>query len=178
MKVIGVTNKLCHGLRLFMWEYDDVDEDIPLDDAKVLSEAFGIDIDVIQSSGRAYHLISYDILTLDKVEEIQNNTSKFGDYLTIKELPLYDNEGLYNTLRVGKKGKKSYPRFITRFTASKNRHLKSQCHFRVYQLFCDVPDFPPSGRWINLEVMWSVYNTGIGAKPKKVNNCKVSLYCE
>jgi len=169
MLVIGITNKLPHGLRLFMYEYDNIEEYDVLEDANFLSEVFDIDIYVLESSRGGYHLISFDVLTLDMVNRIQEWSMYHGDYLSIKELPLYDDKGLWNTLRVGNKGKKANPRFLKVFYAKHDRNLKSKQHLNLYQFFCGIPE-PPlevSVFFVNLNyMMFSVYNTGIGAKPR------------
>jgi hypothetical protein len=95
-----------------------------------------------------------------------------GDYLTIKEIALYDDKGYWNTLRVGNKGKKQNPRFLAVFYSA-NPRFKSIQHFRFYRHFCNIPKPPFDLKimFMNLKyMMLSVYKTGIGAKPKEVKN--------
>jgi len=173
MLVIGITNKLPKGLRLFMYEYDNISEYEALEDANFLSQVFDIDIYVMESSPEHYHLISFDLIDLDLVNRIQEWSMFHGDYLTVKEMSLYDDKGLWNTLRVGIKGKKQNPRFIGVFYSREQRY-KSIQHFMFYHQFCKIPDPPIDHKpyFVNIHyMMLSVYNTGIGAKPKETKNC-------
>jgi len=171
MRVIGLTNKLGSNLRLFMWEYDNVSEYEALEIANLLCQMFNVDIDVLRSSVGHFHLVSFDILSLKTVQRMQiwAEDGLEGDYLNIMEMPLFDEKGLWNTLRVGSKFAKPSPKFIKRFLTLDNPRLKSLRHFRFYQWFCRNPDFPLRYHdlLVSLDLMISVYNTGIGTKPKK-----------
>jgi len=166
MLVIGITNKLPFGLRLFMYEYDDIEEFDALEDANFLSQVFNIDIYVLESSKGHYHLVSFDIMPLETVNQIQEWTFLEGNYLTISEMPLYDDKGLWNTLRIGNKGNKPRPRFIAVFY-SKIPRYKSIQHYGFYRFYCNIPEPPQDQKlfFTNLKyMMLAVYNTGIGAK--------------
>lgn len=174
MLVIGITNKLPKGLRLFMYEYDNVSEYDALEDANFLSQVFDIDVYVLESSPEHYHLVSFDIIDIDLVNRIQEYALYHGDYQKIKEISLFDDKGVWNTLRVGKKGKKGNPHFLAVFYANDGiPRLKSIQHFNFYRQFCKIPNPPRNQKkgFINLNyMMLSVYNTGIGAKPKEAKN--------
>ena len=170
MLVIGITNKLPRGLRLFMWEYDNIEEFDVLEDANFISTIFDIDIYILKSSEKHYHLISFDILTIDQVQRIQEWVLDVSDYLRIKETPLYDDRGLWNTLRVSNKGKTASPIFLKVFLSPKNKHLKSIEHYRIYQYYCGIPKLSLEQKpfFVNFNSMTiAVYNTGIGAKCKR-----------
>jgi len=168
MRVIGITNKLGYNLRLFMWEYDDIDEYDVLEEANFISQVFDIDVYVLESSPNHYHLISFDILTLEKVAQIQNWLIHYGDYVHILEMPLFDDKGFWNTLRIGRKFNKPSPQFLKVFRAENNKHCLSFQHYCFYRYFCGIPEInrEDMARAVNLEAQISVYNTGIGAKPK------------
>ena len=168
MLVIGITNKLPRGLRLFMWEIDGIEEYNAYEEANFLSQAFDIDVYLLESSKDHYHLISFDILDLETVSRIQNWVIADTDYLNIKELPLFDDKGFWNTLRIGNKGVTPNPRYLTVFYANlKEPKPKSLQHFKLYQYFCGIPPEPEPQcfHFFNVGyVMLAVYNTGIGAK--------------
>lgn len=170
MLVIGITNKLPRGLRLFMWEIDGVEEFNAYEEARFLSQVFDIDIYLLESSPNHYHLISFDILDLETVSQIQHWAISDSDYLNIKELPLFDDKGLWNTLRLGTKGNVPNPRYLTVFYADlKEPRGKSLQHFRLYQYFCGIPNEPEPRKFYFFNVGYvliAVYNTGIGAKKK------------
>jgi len=181
MRVIGMTNKLGYNLRLFMWEYDNVSEYDAYEEASFLCQVFNIDIDVLESSPQHYHLISFDILSLKTVSRIQHWVMHEGDYLNVCEMPLFDDKGLWNTLRVGNKFAKPNPHFLKRFINPQNTCSKSIRHLRFYQFFCKTPNFPIrfKNMFVDLEMMLSVYTTGTYKrklkrskpyKPKKVKD--------
>lgn len=171
MLVIGITNKLPHNKRLFMWELDNTEEYYAYEKARYLSQIADIDIYLLESSQEHYHLVSFDVLDLLTVDQIQNlATEESGDYLTIRELPLFDDKGLWNTLRLGMKGDKNNPKYLTVFY-SRNREIKPKSlqHFLLYHSFCGIPfeTEPRKSQFFNLgSVLIAVYETGIGAKKK------------
>ena len=168
--MIGITNKLPKSLRLFMWELDGVDDFTAYEEANFITQVFNIDIYVLESSPNHFHLISFDILSLEVVSRIQNWIIKETDYLNIKELPLFDDKGLWNTLRIGCKGEKSNPQFLKVFYSKGNKiRAKSLQHFKLYQYFCGIPEEtePRRSYFFNMGYLQiAVYNTGIGAKRK------------
>ena len=183
MLVMGITNKLPKGLRLFMFELDNVEEFIAYEECRFLSEVWDIDIYLLESSPNHYHLISFDILTLDQVSEIQYGISEDSDYLNIKELPLFDDKGLWNTLRIGEKGLTPKPHYLTVFySRDKEIRAKSLQHFLFYRHFCGIPEEtePRRSYFFNFGYLQlAVYNTGIGAKKKRtdlfwIGNLKIS----
>jgi hypothetical protein len=169
MKVLGITSRLPQKIRLFMFEFDDVSEYDALEEANFLSQVFDLDLYVLESSPRHYHLISFDILTIETVERIQNWITLRGDYLTVKEQNI-DRKGSYNCLRIGSKGKKPAPKFIKAFYAKHDLRLKSLNHFLVYRALCGVEE-PPRDRLSYFKQFnaceVTVYNTGIGARHRK-----------
>ena len=170
MRVIGITNKLSHNLRVFMWEFDEVDEFDAFEEANFISQVFDIDVYVLESSkGGNYHLVSFDILSLETVAEIQRWITHEGDYIPIDEMNLYDDKGLWNTLRVGKKFQKPNPKFLKVFRAENNKHSLSLAHYLFYRFFCGIPEITmrDMSRAVNLEPMISVYNTGSKPKPRR-----------
>lgn len=170
MLVIGITNKLKGNFRLFMWEYDNINLFDVLEEANFLSQVFDIDIYVLKSSSKHYHMVSFDILDLETVSRIQNWVMHDTDYLNIKDMSFLDDKGLWNTLRIGKKGKKPKPSFVKAFYSKKIRP-KSLQHYKIYKHFCGIPEEKPPRKYhfFNVcSVQIAVYNTGIGAKPKRI----------
>jgi len=169
MLCFGVTNRLSYGLRLFFYEYDNVDEFDVLEDANFLSQAFDIDVYVLRSSPRNYHILSFDILSFQQVDQIQNWTAIRGDYINGKDVTI-DGGLPHNTLRVGSKGRKKPPEFLKVFYAKNNKHLKSAGHFAVWKNLCKLPEPPEhlKNRFVLYRyAMVSLYKTGIGAKPRE-----------
>lgn len=127
---------------------------------------FGFSHACIRSSKEGYHLVSFDLLSLKTVERIRfwAEDEVEGDYLNVSEMPFFDDKGLWNTLRLGRKFSKPSPMFVRRFYAKHNPHLKSLQHF------CKTPDFRPrfKSSFMNLEAMISVYNTGVMPKIKRL----------
>lgn len=168
MRTWGITNRLKDGLRLFFYEYDKISEFDVIEDAYFLSQVFDIDVYVLESSPNNYHVISFDILSFEQVNQIQNWTAIRGDYINGKDRTL-DGGLPHNTLRLGAKGNKKSPRFVKVFY-SKKPNLKSIGHFRAWQALTKLPD-PPTELmryfvWVGYGML-SVYRTGIGAKPKE-----------
>lgn len=164
----GIANRLRGGLRLFFYEYDDIDDAVVYDDANFLSQVFDIDIYVLESSPRHYHLISFDLLTFETVNSVQNWTSVRGDYINGKDRSI-DGGLPHNTLRLGAKGRKGSPKFVKVFYATPNKHLKSAGHFNAWKALTGLPD-PPEDRRDRFVLFGSatlsVYKTGIGVKRK------------
>lgn len=164
----GIANYLEGGLRLFFYEYDEVPEFDAIEDANFLSQVFDIDIYILESSPRHYHLISFDILTSKTVDSVQNWTCIRGDYINAKDRSI-DGGRPHNTLRLGAKGRKGPPKFLKVFYAKNNRHLKSLGHFRAWQNLTGLPE-PPEDRIRNFvrvgPAILSVYKTGLGIKRK------------
>lgn len=169
MLVLGVTNNIHNKLFLYFWEYDGVTEYDALEEANFLSQVFNIDIYISETSPNHYHAISFDLLGKHSVEQIQKYSVIDGDYNSLFETPLYDNRPPYNALRIGVKGKKTAPKFLKVFYAKHNTHLKSLGHLKLYQKLCGFPTLPKSlTRYaIKTSVQICIYNTGIGAKPKR-----------
>lgn len=169
MLVLGLTNNIQNKLFLYFWEYDNVKEYDALEEAHFLSQVFGIDIYIAESSEGHYHAISFDLMNKRTVERIQKYSVHDGDYKSILETPIYDNRPPYNALRIGVKGRKGSPKFLKVFYAKGNEHLKSLGHLRVYQKLCGFPELPRRLKKlaVNSRVQVCVYNTGIGAKPKR-----------
>lgn len=166
MRCFGMTNRLSGGLRLFFYEYDDADEFDVLEDANFISQVFDVDIYVLKSSPRNYHILSFDMLTPETVNSMQNWTSIRGDYINGKDK--IDGRGYHNTLRLGAKGKKPRPIFIKVFYAENDHNLRSLGHLNAWKELCQVPDPPDNikDRFVLCGyAMISVYKTGIGAKP-------------
>ena len=139
MKVVGVTNQIgTKDLGLFFWDYDKVQLDDVIDDARTLSKIFGIDIYILESSSNSYHLLSFDILSHKQISTIQGYTTLESDYLNIDEI----ETNFFNILRLGEKGKKPSPKFIKVFYAENNQHLKSLGHYKYYKVYCNVPIIP------------------------------------
>lgn len=174
MLTIGITSKVKSGLSVLFWEYDDVNEYEALEEANYLSSLFDFDIYVSESSPRHYHLVSCDLMTVNEVDNIQLHTTFEGDYWTIKQTGLYRDDlkrrnletRLWCALRVGKKGKKPKPRFIRAFY--RGNRLKSLGHYRIFQRFCGFPLIKEGARklYVNTDIQLTIFNTGIGAKPK------------
>jgi hypothetical protein len=162
----GVTNRLSGGLRLFFYEYDDVDLYDVIEDANFLSQVFEIDIYVLESSPRHYHTVSFDILSFEKVDQIQNWTSMRGDYVNGKDAVI-DGGRPHNTLRLGAKGRKAPPKFVKAIYAEKNPYLKSLGHFNAWKALCGLPSPRNPRKFVRVSyAMLSVYKTGIGVKKR------------
>lgn len=165
MRILGLTNRLPKGLALFFYEYDDTPLFLVEDEAKFLSQAFEVDIYLLQSSKDSYHLVSLDILPAKTVESMQNWVTIAGNYMTLSESPLFGREAEYCVLRVGSKGKKSPPKFLSLYKAGDRP--KSLQHYAFYRGL-GVPEIDPK-QLVNLAGEYSIYNGGIGARPKKTN---------
>jgi len=167
--VTGLTSTLPKPFSLFFWEYDDTPLTDVLEDARFLAKAFDMEIYVIESSPNNYHLISFDILTLEQVYRVQCWTLGDGDYLDVKMSALFDGfiNRQWNALRLSEKATKPKPRYITRFTHGHN--FKSLKHFRFYSSYVKLPEPTKAQKPLYIvygKVQITVYNTGIGSKPK------------
>jgi hypothetical protein len=172
MRTSGLTSKLPNGLSLFFWEIDHVNLIEVLEEAHFISGVFDIDIYVLESSTNCYHLKSYDVLSHEIALSVQNWLTLLGDYFTLDESGLYNRPENANTLRNIRKGKKQAPKFIKAFYADKNGHTLALKHYQIDKALCGLPDLPAHRlkHAIPLPVKIAVYNTGIGAKPKKNTN--------
>jgi hypothetical protein len=169
LRTWGLTNRLKNDLRLFFYEYDETPEYDVLEDANFLSQAFGIDVYVLCSSKGNYHVVSFDVLSFETVNSIQNWTAIRGDYINGKDRTL-DGGLPHNTLRLGTKGTKTPPTFVKVFYSREKPKLKSLGHFNAWKALCKLPEPPEHIKeaFVNMGYcMLSVYKTGIGAKPKE-----------
>src|SRR5574344_1248928 len=109
MKILGITNQVGNKeLGLFFYDYDSVQLDDVLEDAKFISQIFDIDVYILESSKSSYHILSFDILSKKQIRSIQGYTTIETDYLLIDEC----ESAFFNILRIGEKGKKPSPKFI------------------------------------------------------------------
>lgn len=168
MLILGLTNRLPNNTALFFYEADNTPIDTVTEEANFLSQVFDIDIYILESSKGNYHLMSLDILTAETVQRIQNWTTIEGNYMTMQESPLYGRKESYCVLRVGAKGKKQPPKFVKLFKAKAGNRPKSLQHYAFY-LQSGIPEIPQKNL-INLKAELSIYNSGIGAKPKPTKN--------
>lgn len=164
MLILGLTNRLPNNTALFFYEADNTPLETVLEEANFLSQVFDIDIYVLESSKGNYHLMSLDIIPASLVQRIQNWATIQGNYMTQDESPLYGRKEQYCVLRVGAKGKKQPPKFVKLFKSRSGNRPKSQQHYAFYRQ-CGIPEIPAIDL-INLKAELSVYNSGIGAKPK------------
>lgn len=169
MRVLGITSKLPAPFALFFWEYDNTEIYDVLEEANFISQVFKFDVYVLESSLRNYHIVSFDVLTLREVNQIQNWLLVHEHYLTVSETPLHTDAGnwnkdkrLWNALRIGEKGKKSAPLFVKVFYGG-NR-LKSLGHYVFYRQNCGIPPLPKHSKTVKGKVWITIYNTGKGAK--------------
>jgi len=170
MLVLGITNSIQNKLFIYFWEYDNVTEYNALEEANFLSQIFGIDIYISESSPNHYHAVSFDLLSKTTINRVQMYSAE-GDYIPLSETTLWDSRVIrkpYNALRIGVKGKKAEPKFVKVFYHEGNEHLKSLGHLKIFQKLCGFPELPPHLKKfaVNTSVQICVYNTGIGAKPK------------
>jgi hypothetical protein len=173
--VIGIMNTLPEKQYVLFWEFDDIELSEIIEEMNFISEFFDIDIDILESSKKHYHAVSYDILDYNKLLYVQRCIYySHGHYLDIDEIDLYRNipkeiqKG--NTLRLGKKLGKDEPKFKIRILSpSHNLRRKSLQHFRAYQYFCKVPEFSNvvNIMWYNLKIEFVVFATGISSKSNK-----------
>ena len=139
-----------------------------LEEANFLSSAFDIDLYILESSPAHFHLISFDVLSFETVNSIQNWVSFAGDYVNGKDAPI-DGGLPHNTLRLGAKGRKPKPHFRAVIYAKRERKLKSKRHFQAWKALTGLPEPPDELKNSFVCIsggMVSVYKTGIGAKPK------------
>ena len=172
-RVVGLLNTLPDNLFVFMWEYDKEDFDYVYEEMCFISEVFDIDIDILESSEGNYHVVSYYILSYDKILSIHRwLTCSHEHYLDINEIELYRNipKGIQrgNTLRIGKKHLKDYPQFVSRIIHT-IKSCKSLQHLSFYQFFCKVPSFDRKMNvlFLNLKTQLVVYASGIGSKSQR-----------
>jgi len=173
-KVLGVSS-LCFGdmyhlkdsLHLFMCDFDNVNLEDVLIEAKRIHEQFNIDIYIIESSYKNFHLISFDVLKWRLVQTIQANITIKTDFplinmrygITMDSASKLDYK-CFLTLRIGEKLLKPSPNYITRFVKP-NKYVKSIKHYGLYMEFCNIPDSPKwyKDNWVKCKVLISEYNT-------------------
>ena len=169
MRIIGLCSTITKIFSLFFWEYDEVTKEEAIEDTNLLSQIFGIDVYLMESSKGHYHAISFDVLYSKTVQRLQNYSLYQGDYFSIEDVSMWDNpfEPRYCVLRIGAKGTKPKPKLVKFF--QRGNRPKALKHFRFYQAFTGIPNptydrmklYVPIG-----DVTVTVYNSGIGAKPK------------
>lgn len=141
MKILGITNLVSRkdkNLGLFFFDFDNINFEYVYEEAYFLSKTFMIDIYILKSSKNSYHFISFDILKKEEISKIQSYITIESDYLNIDELAC----NFYNILRLGEKGNKESPKFVKVFYAKNNDRLKSLGHYKIYKVYCNIPDIP------------------------------------
>lgn len=156
IKCFGISNSFSNSPnKIFFNEYDNFNLVEVLNEAKVLSYSYDIDVYVFESSPNHYHLVSFDILELEELKTIINNCTNDGDYL----YNFFDKNYEY-VLRLSDKDGKDLPKFINWFQATKNNHLASMQHLKAYRFFIGyfLP-VPKCKSFENLETKLVVYQT-------------------
>lgn len=171
MIIIGISNKLDEKHSLFFYEFDKINGKKVLEEADYLATKFNIDIFVLESSENSYHLISFDILTNEKVLTICRNVRIESDYIDMDIQKLYGNGYEDNCLRISYKGlQKCSPKFLMFYYDDLYMNGLKQIainHYNLYRKIADIPDY-----YLNLskmcyvpyEIIFVKYHTGIEAK--------------
>lgn len=179
-RITAITNILPDNQYVFMCEFDNTTLEFVIKQTKFISELFNIDIDILSSSPKSYHLVSYDIIDKQTLLKATNwlDFPDNADWLPIDEIDLY-NVSAYTlkltqrhlpigcALRLSEKYLKESPFFITRIGHKKSYFFKSYEHLRFYKLYCKVPDFKKSVCFLKLPVQIVMYNVGTGSKSRK-----------
>lgn len=170
MLMLGISNKIDKEHSLFFYEFDNINYYYVQEEARFLSECFGIDIYVLESSENNYHLISFDVLTNKKIIEIQNWISLKSDYVRLDEQKLFNNPFNNNCLRVIQKYKKQIPQFIKVEKAENNYHVISINHFNFYAKNSNFPlnILNPKRKTENFMLYFYTYETKL--KNNKLKN--------
>jgi len=145
IRVFGITS-LCStdpkqrygSEHLFFFEFDNIDYKFVIEESERIHNRFSIDIYVLQSSERNYHILTFDILPYRLANKIGGNIRLESDYPIIFERFI----DCFLTLRIWLKGKKQPPNYLTRFI-SPNKFKKSFEHYEIYKVLCDIPKPPP-----------------------------------
>ena len=167
-RVLGITS-LCSGSpferigtnHLFFYDFDNISEELVCEEARRLHEKFGIDIYVLKSSEKSFHLISFDILEYRQVQSVQADIRLESDYPLISER-MWDK---FLTLRITNKAKKKPPIFVKAFVQtpySSTGFKKSLQHYLLYQEICKIPPAPKWYEWKNVELYFASYQTSHG----------------
>lgn len=163
IRVFGVTS-LCKGEptqrygshHLFFFEFDNIDYETVIEESIRLHEEYWIDIYVLQSSKDSYHILTFDILPYHYSNLIGSWVRLESDYPILFER-FFD---CFLTLRIWLKGKKQPPVYKTRFVFP-NGLKKSFNHYRLYQVFCGIPEPPPhyKDNWEYVKLYFASYLT-------------------
>jgi hypothetical protein len=158
--VFGISNKLDEFHKLFFFEFDNITEEYLIkNEAEMLSKMFEINIFTLESSKNNYHLISFDILKKEVVQQIQNMVTIESDFIFDDERILFGSKTGDACLRVGKKLKKENPKFLFRNGCYSGR-CEAINHLKMYQKLCNIPEFYiPEYQKIPYAVTFVVYNT-------------------
>lgn len=160
MKILGITNLVMLNTKdigILMYEFDKVKREDVFEDCSFLSKCFDVDLYILESSKNSYHVISFDIMTLNEISKIQGWFSLETDYLNIGELAC----NFYNILRLGNKGNKDSPKFLKVFYSKNDKRMKSLGHYQIYRRFCNIPNIPEEKEklFIKTEIDLIMYNS-------------------
>jgi hypothetical protein len=164
MKVFGVTSiifpdpyTIKGSLHIFMCDFDHVERyaDI-LEEAMRISKEYAIDTFIFQTCSDGFHIVSFDIVRYEKVNEILKSLRIETDYPLIGER-MHDK---FLTLRISEKNqKKGNPRFVKGYRCYNNNHPKSLWHYLFYMAFCGLPEAPKDYNFVDVAPFCVAYDT-------------------
>lgn len=155
IKCFGISNVFANDdRRLFFNEYDDWEELAVKEEMLQLNKFFDIDLYLLMSSPKHYHLLSFDILTLRELKAIINYCTNDGDYL----YNFYDKNFEYVLRLSEKEGNK--PILISHLFTDKDKKYFSSQHLKAYDFFLGQKfPIPLTKLFLNLDTKIVVYQT-------------------